>query len=261
MSRVPVIFCLIALLGAATSTILFFRTSGAKRILQADLHAAGSHAAVLESRLAAATAKNESLEKQMLALDADRGAAKSRLTVSEAHNVLLARDLAQANAALAAQDETVLALKTQIESLRHDLADAHANSIPADAARSYKATIADLERQLADARHGAAVTAVAGASTAAFSIRSSAVEPAPQPVVAPPARSVLSVGPSNAFVVLDYGAHHGAEIGQSLAIQRSGSTVATVSISDVRPNFCIAQVSPDSLHGALQKGDSAVLTN
>ena len=42
-------------------------------------------------------------------------------------------------------------------------------------------------------------------------------------------------------------------------MQRGTDEVATVLISDVRTNFSVAQVLPDTLRGVLQKGDLAVL--
>ena len=60
-------------------------------------------------------------------------------------------------------------------------------------------------------------------------------------------------------MVLDFGTARGAEAGQQLSIAHGTELAALVLISDVRTNFSIAQVQPDSLHGALQKGDSAVL--
>ncbi len=73
--------------------------------------------------------------------------------------------------------------------------------------------------------------------------------------------SVVSVGPSSALVVINYGASHGALPEQRLFIRRGTETLATVHISDVRENFSIAQVRPDTLQAALHKGDSAVLTD
>jgi hypothetical protein len=70
---------------------------------------------------------------------------------------------------------------------------------------------------------------------------------------------VLSVGPGNAFVVLNFGTARGAQLGHRLTVNQGTDTVATVLISDVRPNFSIAQVLPDTLRGVLQKGDSATL--
>jgi hypothetical protein len=85
-----------------------------------------------------------------------------------------------------------------------------------------------------------------GASTAVFANRAGRA-------------TVLSVGPSNAFVVLDYGSDRGAQVGQQLAVSQGTTVVATVLISDVRPHFAIAQVQPDTVRAVLQKGDLAVL--
>ena len=46
---------------------------------------------------------------------------------------------------------------------------------------------------------------------------------------------------------------------QTLLDSPGTSEIATVLISDVRANFSVAQVLPDTLRGVLQKGDSAVL--
>jgi hypothetical protein len=70
----------------------------------------------------------------------------------------------------------------------------------------------------------------------------------------------VSVGPENAFVVLNYGSARGAQIDQRFAVRSGSDLLATVRISDVRSQFSIAQVEPDSLRGVLHKGDLAVLT-
>jgi hypothetical protein len=69
----------------------------------------------------------------------------------------------------------------------------------------------------------------------------------------------MSIGPSNAFVVINYGAVHGALPTQVISIRRGTETIATALISDVREKYSIAQVQPESLRGALHKGDSAVI--
>jgi hypothetical protein len=71
--------------------------------------------------------------------------------------------------------------------------------------------------------------------------------------------TVLTVGPSSAFVVLNFGSVRGAQLGQRLNVSQGTETIATVLISDVRTNFCIAQVQPDTVRGVLQKGDLALL--
>ena len=126
---------------------------------------------------------------------------------------------------------------------------ARAAAIPPAQVEAYKSTIAELERQLATAKNGAAVPTAAGASTAVFSSRAGRNSAA-----------VMSVGPDNAFVVLNYGTNRGAQVGQRFAIRSGSELLATVSLSDVRSQFSIAQVEPDSLRGVLHKGDLALLT-
>lgn len=247
MKSLPLVFSAVALLGAITSTVLYLRIGDTKKVLQSQLVAAQARGTALEHQIAEAKQQNTVLEQRLTALDADLGATKSKLTAADARTVQLSRELNQAKSLAAAQDQAARMLGDQIESLRQELADARANPVAPEAVAAYKSTIADLERQLAAAKNGAAAPAVAGASTAAFSTRSP--------------RAVLSVGPSSAFVILAYGANHGAQAGQSLDIMRGTDALASVLISDVRPNFSIAQVRPDTLRGALHKGDSALLTN
>ena len=99
---------------------------------------------------------------------------------------------------------------------------------------------------LVNERNGAALPTAAGASTAVFTNRAGR-------------SSVLSVGPQNAFVVVNFGSARGAQLGHRLTISQGNAVVATAVISDVRANFSVAQVQPESLRGVLQKGDSAVL--
>ena len=139
-----------------------------------------------------------------------------------------------------------LALAAELEALRRDLAGSRASAASPQAVAAYKATIAELERQLAAAGSGAAAVNAAGASTAVFSSRAGRA-------------SVLTVGPGNAFVVLNFGTSRGAQPGQKLDIVQGTTPVATVTLSDVRPNFSIGQVSPETLRADLQKGDSALL--
>lgn len=247
MNRLLLAFSVISSAGAIVAGIFCFQTVRAKRLLAGQLATATERATALDATLAAATAGNAALTQQLTALDADLGEAKTRLTASETHAARVAHELAQTKVQLAARELAAQGLAADIASLRHDLAEAHASEAsPAELERS-RATIAALEQQLAEARHGATLTAAPAGSTAAFASR--------------PRAAVLSVGPESAFVVLNYGAGRGAAAGQTFAIQRGTETVATVLISDVQPRFSVAQVQPDSLHGVLQKGDFAVLTH
>jgi hypothetical protein len=255
MRSLPIVLCLLAVLGALLSATLYFRIGNSKKLLQAQLATASARAADLSARLAQAGAQNESLEKHLTALDSDLGETKSRLTATDARNLQLARELAQTRSLAAAHEQNERALAAQNTALGRDLAAARAAAVSPETVEAYKATIADLERELANARHGAALTAAAGASTAVFATR-----PAEPPAPASLTATVVSVGPESAFVVLDCGSAQGAAAGQVFSIQRGTEVIATALISDVRPNFSVAQVQPDTLHGALHKGDSALLT-
>lgn len=267
MKSLPLVLCAVALLGAIASTGLYVRVLNARKVLETQLVAARERGTALEKQLADAAAQNATLDQRLTALDSDLGAVKSKLTAAEARAIQLNRELTQAKTLVAAHDQAARLLGEQVESLRRDLAEARSAAISPDTVAAYKTTIADLERQLAEAKNGAAAPAVAGASTAVFTTHAPAAPPdLPSPISdrhAPgaPALRILSVGPANAFVVLNYGANHGAQTGQSLDILRGTDPVASVLISDVRPNFSVAQVRPDSLRGALHKGDPAVLTN
>src|SRR5260221_701130 len=72
--------------------------------------------------------------------------------------------------------------------------------------------------------------------------------------------AVVRVGAESSFVVLNYGSARGAVIGQKFVIRNGSDILGSALISDVRSQFSVAQVEPDSLHGVLHKGDLAILT-
>jgi len=179
--------------------------------------------------------------------------AKSKLAVADSRTVQLDRELTAAKSDLSAAKEVVAvydltarALADEVAALRQDLSDTRASNASPEAVAAYKNTIAELERQLATARNGAAAPSAAGASTAVFASRAGRA-------------TVLTVGPESAFVVLNFGSARGAQLGQKLSVNQGTAEVATILISDVRTNFSVAQVLPDTLRGVLQKGDLAVL--
>lgn len=246
MSRLPLILCVVALLGAGVSAVLFFQIGDSKKILASRLSDATARQARLESDLAAANEQAGTLKAQAAVLEGELGATRTKLTAAEARAAQLDRDYTQAKLVLGVYDQTARALADEVAALRQDLADARASEASPQAVEAYRKTIAELERQLAHARNGATAVALPGAATAVFSSRSGRA-------------TVLTVGPENAFVVLSFGANRGAQLGQKLTVSQGTEVVATVLISDVRANFSIAQVLPETLRGVLHKGDSAVL--
>lgn len=246
-----IVLCSFALLGAVFSGALYLKIGNSKQILAAELSSAHDRAARLQADLAAANEQTGSLKAKVSTLESSLdttrtqlAATTEKLSAAELRAVVLDHDLASAKTTIALHEQNAKALAAEVAALRADLDDSRNSNASPEAVAAYKSTIAELEKQLATARNGA--TTGVGTSTAVFTNRSGRA-------------TVLNVGPSNAFVVLNYGSTRGAQIGQRLTISQGTEVVATVLISDVRSQFSIAQVQPDSLRGVLQKGDSAVL--
>jgi hypothetical protein len=253
MHRLPLLLCAIALVGSAVSGGLYFRIGNSKQMLEQRLADSSIRAAKLEADLGASHQQNGSLKARLSTVSADLTATRARLAAAEKRGSQFERDLTGARSDLSAAKDvvgiyelTARALADEVAALRQDLSDSRASNASPEAVVAYKNTIAELERQLATARNGAVAPAAAGASTAVFTSRAGRA-------------TVLTVGPENAFVVLNFGSARGAQLGQKLAVSQGGDDIATILISDVRPNFSVAQVLPDTLRGVLQKGDLAVL--
>ncbi|MSU23060.1 MAG: hypothetical protein EXS32_04470 [Opitutus sp.] len=246
MHRLPLFLCVVALFGATLSAVLFFRIGNSKQLLEVQLADTAARATKLDSDLTASNEQTGTLKARLTALDADLDATKTKLSATESRAMQLGVDLAQTKNLLTLHEQNARALAAQVASLKDDLADTRASNASPEAVAAYKNTIAELERQLANSRNGAAAPSAAGAATAVFASRSGR-------------STVLTVGPSSAFVVLNFGSARGAQLGQRLSVSQGTEIVATVLISDVRTNFSIAQVQADTLRGDLHKGDSALL--
>ncbi|MDO8544164.1 MAG: hypothetical protein Q7S40_27295 [Opitutaceae bacterium] len=253
MHRLPLILCLIALAGSVVSAVLFLRIGNSKQLLELRLADVSSRATRLDDALAASNNQNGALKARLDTAESELGSTKERLAGTEMRVQLLDRDLAAAKNDLASAksvlgfyESTAKALADEVAALRTDLTEARSSNASPEAVQGYRTTIAELERQLALSRNGAAAPSAAGASTAVFASRAGRA-------------TILNVGPENAFVVLNFGSSRGAQLGQTLSVNQGADVVATVLISDVRTNFSIAQVLPDTLRGVLHKGDSAVL--
>ena len=247
MHRLPLILCVTALLGSTLSGVLYFRIGNSKQVLEQRLTDATTRATKLDAHLAAANEQNGTLKGRITTLHGELDATKTKLDATETRIAQLDRDLADTKNVLSVYETTTRALGDEVAALRQDLEESRSSNASPEAVAAYKSTIAELERQIAvAARNGAALTATAGASTAVFASRAGRA-------------TVLTVGPESSFVVLNFGTARGARLGQKLTVSQGTSEVATVLISDVRTNFSVAQVLPDTLRGVLQKGDSALL--
>ncbi len=254
MPRLPLLLCALALLGAALSAGLYLHIGNSKQLLSLRLADATQRAAKLEGDLARAHEETGTLRARLATTAEQLEHTRGEVAATRAQNhqqaldlSALRTDLTATRSVVALYERTAQGLADDLAAMKRDLADTRASLAAPEAVAAYKATIAELERQLANARNGAAVPAGPAASTAAFSSRNAG------------RATVLSVGPDNAFVVLNFGAARGAEPGQRLRVSRGTGELAVVHLSDVRPNFSVAQVEPESLRGVLQKGDLAVL--
>ena len=245
-SRVPLILVLIALLGSTVSAVLYFRIGNSKQLLELRLAESTARAARLDGELATTREQSGMLQARVAALDIELARSGEKLAAAEARAAQLDRGLADARSVFSLYETTTRALGDEITALRRDLDASRASNASPEAVQAYKSTIAELERQLASARDGAALPSAAGAATAVFMNRAGR-------------GTVLTVGPQNAFVVLNFGSTRGAQPGQRMTVSQGKTVVATVVLSDVRANYSVAQVLPDTLRGVLQKGDSAVL--
>ena len=246
MARLPLIFGLAAILAATLTGVTYFRFQSANHQLEVRLAESTSRDATLENELATARQENETMGAANRTLRSEVDGTKAKVAMAEARVTQLERDLGDTKSVLSIYETTARALSDDVAALRVELADSRAANATPEAVAAYKNTIAELERQLAAAGNGAAAPKVAGASTAVIMSR--------------PGRStVLNVGPENSFVVVNFGSLRGAQPGQKLTVSHETQVIATALISDVRENFSVAQVLPETLSGALQKGDSAVL--
>jgi hypothetical protein len=214
-----------------------------------------------------AAAQAEKLGRHAIELDSQLGSAKSRTTATEVRHHQLTRELSE-------REQREVALMAELATLRQKLTEA---SAPAEASRgevaaapvgaraappastpaeppidlsAYRTRITELEQQLTQLLTRALAEPVAAPAAES--------EPAPAP---PEPYQVVRVGPRDSFVVLDYGAAHGARAGQILSLWQGTSEVARVQISDARPRFSLAQVLSATLKGQLQTGDLVLLTN
>ncbi|MEY3609039.1 MAG: hypothetical protein RLZZ447_1827 [Verrucomicrobiota bacterium] len=246
MHRLPLLLCLIALAGAGGSAFLALRIGNSKQVLEVRLAESQARATRLETELEGTRAEATARQQRATGLEVELARTSERLAGVEARGRETERALADTRTVLALYESTARALEEEITALRRDLEATRASQASPEAVQAYRQTIADLERQLASARNGTAVPATPGASTAVFTNRAGRA-------------TVLSVGPGNAFVVLNFGTARGARPGQRLQVSQGGRLLATVLISDARAQFSVAQVEPDSLRGVLQKGDEALL--
>ena len=244
MKNLSIIITLLAVIAAAILGGLYWRTASDNSRLELSLSSARSQNQALTANLATSQELTEQQQAQLHALDADLGETKISLTSARSNLIILQREVEELEQNLVESNEIQRDLSGEVSSLNAALAQARASEASPETIASYQQAISNLEQQLATLQ---SPTTQAPAMPVLTTHRSRSTR-------------VVSVGPSNAFVVLNYGASHGALPSQKMAIRRETKQLATAQISDVRENYSIAQVRPDSLRDTLQKGDVATLT-
>lgn len=244
MKNLSIIITLLAVIAAAILGGLYWRTASDNSRLELSLSSARSQNQALTANLATSQELTEQQQAQLHALDADLGETKISLTSARSNLIILQREVEELEQNLVESNEIQRDLSGEVSSLNAALAQARASEASPETIASYQQAISNLEQQLATLQ---SPTTQAPAMPVLTTHRSRSTR-------------VVSVGPSNAFVVLNYGASHSALPSQKMAIRRGTKQLATAQISDVRENYSIAQVRPDSLRDTLQKGDVATLT-
>lgn len=223
----------------ALLAILYFLSTQTNASLTTQVTALRATSQQQAVALATAEKTRDQLQQQLLQLDVDLGATKTKLNDSEATRIQLARELNATRNDLRLQTEQAAQLKVETAQLKIKLAAAP--PVTLETLELQAQQIARLEAELAEARQA---TTTLAPTLSTQRIRTT---------------TVVSVGPANAFVIINYGAAQGALPALKILIQRGTETVGVALISDVRDQYSIAQVDPQSLRGALHKGDSAVI--
>ncbi len=256
MKSLTLALCVIAILGAAASTVFYIQIGKTKEQLEQQVTVAKASSSNFESKLTEANTQADALQKRLVAMDTDLGEAKSKSTAAESRNTLLSRDVAQLRNQLTAKDDAEQALNTEITQLKRDLAQAKlaATAGSPEEIDGYKASIATLQARVTELEGGRSITAspssgIAGGTAAANVPTPSGLQ-----------GEVVSIGAHNAFVVLNVGSTQGVKAGQHFAITHNSIPVATAQVSSVQENFAIAQIAANSLQDGLSKGDTATIT-
>lgn len=217
----------------------WFQAEQQQEELRASVTKLTRQQADLRFELKTRTTERDALQRAAEALDQQLGSAKTRTTATEIKHHDLSRNLTAAQQELVERTQRETALLNELARLRQP--PERPATASSEVSRATQERIAVLEEQL---------TALLTRALA---------EPPARPA-SPPPRQVLQVGPQDAFVIVDYGAAHGASRGEIIQLQRGTTVLAQAQISDTSPGLSIAQVQPTSVKGQLQTGDLVVFT-
>lgn len=243
MKLLPLFLGLAAALALGAAIFLHVHHRDVRSQLSGDLATTRSALAKAEAERTEALGRGELLAGRVAALEAEVANSASRLEAADGRATGLARELDGLRQISAAHEADVHRLQDENAALTAELVQTRLNPAMIDPAELEQAreAVTSLKAQVAQLEAAA---------------REAAAPPAPPDQV-----RVLSVGPENAFVVLDFGTRQGAAVNQLLLVRRGSAPLATVAIRTVHARHAIAHVLPDSLQGSLRHGDAAILLN
>ena len=245
MKGVTVLMSLLAVLAAAISGFLFFKIDYDKDQLLANNRAAQQQLSAAQQRASDNATDRDRAAADLATAQREIAELKARNTTLEARNSQLARELARHRDDLTAREQTDQGVQQELSSLRRQLAESRTALASAlggatpEQVAAYEARIRDLENQLILLRRQSAETPPAVATPAGLS------------------GQVIEVGPKSAFVVLNIGSKHGATAAMELVLRRGQNQLARIQLTDVRENYSIANVLPETGTGNIRTGDVA----
>lgn len=245
MKGFTLLMCITAVLSAAISGFLFFKIDYDKETLLANAKTAQMQLTAAQQRASDNSGERERAATELSAAQRELAELKARNTTLEARNSQLSRELTRQREQLTAREQSDQATQQEITTLRKQVADARAalassigGATPEQVA-AYEARIADMEAELNDLRRAQTVAPAVGNAPAELS------------------GEVIEVGPKSAFVVLNIGAKHGAVVALDMTLRRGSTQIARIRLTDVRENYSIANVLPQSGTGNIRPGDVA----
>lgn len=245
MKGFTLLMSLVALAAAAVSGFLFFRIEYDKAALLANNKAAQAQLASSQQRASDNATERDQLAADLAKLQRESSELKARNTTLEARNSQLARELTLHREQLASREQSDQGVQQELARLRKQLADSRTaiastvGGASPEQVAAYEERIRDLEDQLIAMR------------------RVSAPNPSFASVPAGLSGEVIEVGPKSAFVVLNIGTRHGAVTELDMVLRRGTTQIARIRLTDVRENYSVANVLPETGTGNIRTGDVA----
>jgi hypothetical protein len=239
---------LLAVVSACVSVLLYVLIGNRKAELEQEVVQLRSQLAAARQNSQESTSGREEVAARASALERELNELKARNVTLEARNSQLARDVTQLGDQLQARERAERGAAAEMADLRRQLVDAKsalaASTVgtSSEQVAAYEARIADLEGQLSYMRQSGS-----GRSLADDLAR------VPENL----AGTVLEVGPKAAYVVLNIGSRNGAVPSLEMVLRRGSTTIARVRLTDVRDSYSVAHVLPSTGTGTIRAGDKA----